>query len=245
MSRDTEDSIRPLWQMATVLTLGLLMLAGFLWLGFWQVDRLAWKRQLIANVDERVHAAPIDWAELTTQPPAQQEYRRVQVTGIFDHDKETLVQAVTELGGGFWVLTPMLTGSGKTVLVNRGFVPPEKRNAAERAEGQISGPQTIVGLARLSEPGGAFLRSNNPSEDRWYSRDIDAIANARQLDQPADFFIDADATPNPGGYPVGGLTVINFRNTHLSYALTWFALALMVAVGIVLLIRHEISARRR
>lgn len=244
MRRDGADATRPLWQVATVLTLGLLMLAGFLWLGIWQVERLAWKRQLIATVDVRVYAAPIEWSELATQPPAEQDYRRVKITGTFDHDKETLVQAVTELGGGFWVLTPMKTGSGEIILINRGFVPPEKRDGSDRVEGQVTGPQTIVGLARLSVPGGAFLRSNDPDADRWYSRDVHAIANARQLGQPADFFIDADATPNPGGYPVGGLTVINFRNTHLSYALTWFALALMVAVGTVLLVRHEIAARR-
>ena len=85
----------------------------------------------------------------------------------------------------------------------------------------------------MTEPKGAFLRSNNPAEDRWYSRDVAAIAKARGLSSVAPYFIDADASPNPGGLPVGGLTVISFPNTHLIYAITWFALAGLVAIGMV------------
>jgi surfeit locus 1 family protein len=79
----------------------------------------------------------------------------------------------------------------------------------------------------MSEPGGAFLRNNDPRSDRWYSRDVAAITKARGLARTAPYFIDADASPNPGGYPVGGLTVVAFRNAHLTYALTWFGLAIL------------------
>jgi surfeit locus 1 family protein len=84
---------------------------------------------------------------------------------------------------------------------------------------------TVTGLLRVSEPGGAFLRSNDPAADRWYSRDVAEMARARGLDRVAPYFLDADAAPNRGGYPVGGLTVVHFRDPHLVYALTWFALA--------------------
>jgi len=57
------------------------------------------------------------------------------------------------------------------------------------------------------------------------------------LSEVAPFFIDADATANPGGYPVGGLTVVDFSNNHLVYALTWFALAVLSAVGAALTLR--------
>jgi surfeit locus 1 family protein len=93
---------------------------------------------------------------------------------------------------------------------------------------------------RLPEPVGGFLRTNDPAANRWYSRDVEAIANARRLGPVAPFFIDADASPDPKAYPVGGLTVVRFSNNHLVYALTWFALAGLCAfaAGRVLLDRR-------
>ncbi|WBU63993.1 SURF1 family protein [Paracoccus aerodenitrificans] len=241
----TEHNHRPLWQLAVVLLLGVALAAGFVSLGVWQVQRLAWKRDLIERVENRVSSAPVAWTDVTGLPPDALEYRPVTVTGEFDHSVETLVQAVTEQGGGFWVLTPLRTDGRETVLINRGFVPSELRDPSARPEGQVTGEVTVTGLARLTEPDGAFLRENDHQADRWFSRDIAAIADAKALPNVAGFFVDADATPQPGGYPVGGLTVVQFRNAHLSYALTWFALAGMVIFGIVLLLRHENRARRQ
>ena len=216
-----------------ILTGALLVLAMiFVALGSWQVQRLFWKLELIARVEARIHADPVpapsraDWASVTAE---KDEYRRIRAVGVFDHGKAVLVQAVTERGAGFWVVTPLRRDDGSTILINRGFVPADRREAGARAAGDVSGPVEIVGLLRMSEPGGGFLRSNDPAGDRWYSRDVAAIAAAKQLADSAPYFIDADATPNPGGLPVGGMTVVSFRNSHLVYALTWFALAAMSA----------------
>lgn len=168
------------------------------------------------------------------------EYRRVRLSGVFDHGHETLVQAVTEQGAGFWVLTPLRTGQG-IVLVNRGFVPVDRRSPAARPAGQVGGAVTVIGLMRASEPRGGFLRSNDPADDRWYSRDVAGIAQARGLGKVAPFFVDADATPNAGGYPLGGLTVVRFRNSHLVYAITWFALALLSVAAAVLVLRKPVQ----
>ncbi|MGY0830839.1 SURF1 family protein [Azospirillum argentinense] len=230
-----------------LILLGVLALAGvavFTSLGVWQVERLFWKLDLIQRVEERAQAAPVpapgpeDWPAVTA---ASQEYRRVGVTGRFLNDKETLVQAVTERGGGFWVLTPLRTDRGFTVLVNRGFVPPERRSTDSRPDELIDTDTTVTGLLRVTEPGGGFLRSNDPAQDRWYSRDVAAIAAARSVTDAAPYFIDAEASP-PGGSPVGGLTVLKFRNNHLVYALTWFALALMLIAASLYVARSE---RRR
>lgn len=200
---------------------------GLAALGVWQVERRAWKHELIAAVDARVHAAPAKaprpdrWDAVNAQDDA---YRRVTATGIFRHDRETLVQAVTERGAGYWVMTPLETPNF-TLLINRGFVPKDRRDAKTRAAGQVAGPVTVTGLLRVTEPGGAFLRSNDPAADRWFSRDVAGIAKARGLGRTAPYFVDADAAPNPGGYPVGGLTVVRFRDHHMVYALTWFTLS--------------------
>jgi surfeit locus 1 family protein len=224
--------------------LALAAFAMFVALGTWQLQRRVWKLDLIARVNARVHAipvlapGPVAWPQVST---ASDAYRRVSVSGVFENDKETLVQAVTELGPGFWVMTPLLSDRGFTVLVNRGFVPPERADPSTRGAGQLAGPILVTGLLRISEPKGGFLRRNDPQGGRWYSRDVTAIARARHLPPglTAPYFIDADATTNAGGTPVGGLTVIAFPNSHLVYALTWYGLALLVAVGFAYAAREE------
>jgi surfeit locus 1 family protein len=217
---------------ALLALLALSGIAGLIALGVWQIERRSWKLALIDHVEHRIHAmpepmpVPASWPAINA---ANDEYRRVTVTGRFLHDRETLVKAVTDEGAGFWVLTPLETADGSVVLINRGFVPPERRDQASRRDGNPATPVGITGLLRLTEPKGGFLRNNDATGDRWYSRDVEAIAAARGLPRVAPFFIDADATPNPGGYPLGGLTVVAFHNNHLIYALTWFGLAIMLA----------------
>lgn len=217
---------------AWLTALSLAAIAGLIALGIWQIERRAWKLALIDRVEHRIHAAPAAmppppaWSAISA---ASDEYRHVALTGYFLNDRETLVRAVTDHGGGYWVLTPLITDDGATVLVNRGFVPPERRDPAARQVSGSSASVRITGLLRISEPNGGFLRYNDPAHDRWYSRDVAAIAAARGLRNVAPFFIDADAAPRGDGDPIGGLTVVRFPNNHLIYALTWFGMALMLA----------------
>lgn len=223
---------------AALLTLAF---AGFCALGIWQLQRLEWKRELIARVEARVHAPPVaapgpaQWPELNAR---NSEYLHVRLRGEYLPGRDTRVQAVTTLGPGFWLLTPLQTDEGAVVLVNRGFAP------ADATPAPPTGPVVVTGLLRLSEPGGAFLRHNDAGAERWYSRDVQAIAAARGLTDVAPYFVDADAASGPQ-WPRGGLTVTHFSNNHLSYALTWFALALMVAGAGGYLAREESRLRRR
>ena len=208
-----------------LLALGVAAAAGFVALGVWQVQRLAWKQALIARVDQRLAAAPVpapDPAHAAGLTHESAEYLRVHARGRFDFSRQTLVRALTDLGGGFWVLAPLQREDGSWVLVNRGFVPPELRDNVPAG----SELQDVVGLLRITEPGGSVLQHNDPAQGRWYSRDVAAIATARQLQGPvAPYFIDAQATGPTTGWPRAGLTVVRFPNSHLGYALTWFALA--------------------
>jgi surfeit locus 1 family protein len=232
---------------------------GFLALGTWQLERRVWKLDLIARVNERVHAPPVAAPPLPEWPRvsrARDEYRHVAATGVFLDESETLVQAVTVLGPGFWVLTPLQLADGALILVNRGFVPSEgsdghgtgaardpsggghgmgaAHDPSGDSPGHGSGPGRVTGLLRMTEPKGGFLRHNDAAADRWYSRDVQAIAAARHLKRVAPYFIDADAQSaalEPGA-PVGGLTVIDFHNNHLLYAITWYTLALMIPAAL-------------
>ncbi|MGO7837044.1 SURF1 family protein [Rhizobium johnstonii] len=230
-----------------IFTVCLVLLAAALSaLGTWQVERLAWKRDLVARVDQRVHAPPVpapaqaDWKKVNA---TDDEYRRVTAVGTLANDKETLVYASTALGPGYWVMAPLTLADGTSILVNRGFVPTDRRDPATRREGQPSGPVEITGLMRMTEPKGSLLQSNDVAADRWYSRDVAAIAEKRGVSAPAPYFIDADATANPGGLPVGGLTIIAFPNNHLLYAITWYGLATMVLALLVFILRGERATR--
>jgi surfeit locus 1 family protein len=231
---------------------GAVLFAGFVGLGTWQVFRLQWKENLIARVEERIHAPPADapppdqWKQVNA---GSSEYRRVQVAGTFLHELSAKVQASTRLGSGYWVMTPLRMADGNIVFINRGFIPPGMELHSSELCGQAHGTLTVMGLLRISEPGGGFLRDNDPANERWYSRDIKAIASARGLAHVAPYFIDADmASPvaknEINTYPVGGMTVVSFPNNHLVYALTWYALALMVAGTGFWIVRTEQRSRR-
>ncbi|MGH8853066.1 MAG: SURF1 family protein [Telluria sp.] len=221
----------------------LLLFVLFAGLGTWQVIRLQWKLDLIARVDARVHADPVApppaarWAQVSK---ASDEYRRVRLAGHYLYEFTTPVQALSKLGAGFWLLTPLCTAEGHIVFINRGFIPsadnkpgtyPARRAGVDpcAAGGE---PVQVTGLLRISEPGGGFLRENDPVSNRWYSRDVALLAQARDLARVAPYYVDAGEGQDPAAAPeraTGGLTVIAFQNNHLVYALTWFALALMVA----------------
>ena len=147
---------------------GALLCGLFLALGAWQVQRLAWKNDLVARVAARAHAEPSvapaqdQWPVLQADPAAG-EYRRVRLTGEFVHEREQLVQAVTERGSGFWVMAPLRTTDGFVVWVNRGFVPSASLWQSTGEAARCNGPVTVTGLLRRSEPGGGFLRRNDPA----------------------------------------------------------------------------------
>ena len=178
-------------------------------------------------------------------------------------ERTVLTQATTAFGQGFWVLTPLKQQDETVVLVNRGFVPQSQRShwltASASASGSPAPLITVQGLLRKSEPNGGFLRRNDPAAQKWYSRDVAAIASAQHLKAVAPFFLDAglpDATVAMNSealpaatsvWPHPGLTVVRFSNSHLVYALTWFALAMMVVGSGVLVARYEfkLSGRNR
>jgi len=244
----------------TLAVLAVLITAGFLALGTWQVFRLQWKLDLIRRVDQRVHAAaapapgPAWWPRVNA---ANDEYRHVLLRGHFLAQSSAKVQAVTELGSGYWLLTPLCGDDGNIVIVNRGFITAETAAAMPvPVPVPVSTPACtagagdtvkLSGLLRISEPGGGFLRHNDAVLDHWYSRDVAAIAAARHLAPVAPYFVDANAGQEAGsgnGRPVGGLTVIAFHNSHLVYAITWYALALMMAGVCLWAAREERRAGR-
>jgi len=206
-------------------------------LGVWQLERLQWKRDLIAEREAAI-AAPPAAAPRSLAEARRMQFRRVVAEGVFLHDKEIFLGATSPRGGaaGFNVLTPLREADGRIVFVNRGFVPSQLKDPKARAAGQLEGKVRIAGLLRLApqEKPGPFLPDNRADINYWFWVDLPAMAAADGLGNVAPFYIEADATPNPGGWPLGKAAAAELPNNHLQYAITWFSLAVgMVVVYIV------------
>jgi surfeit locus 1 family protein len=207
-------------------------------LGTWQMQRLAWKEGLIAAINARAHAAPITLAAAEARAAEGQdvEYTRVEAKGTFDHGHEMHLYALDDGGApGFDVITPLKLGDGSVALINRGFVPNDRKDAASRVAGQISGDVSVTGLLRHRDQQGAFIPNNDAAHNIWYWRDIDAMAAAAapgSAERVHKFIVDAEAEPlPPDGWPRGGVTRLTLPNRHLEYALTWYGLAVAL-VGV-------------
>lgn len=233
------DSGRPAgWRASTALfvVLGLAALAVLLGLGTWQVQRLHWKEGQIATIDARIASVPQPLAvvEARLADTGDVDYWPVSLSGTFRHEGERHFFATHKGHSGYFVYTPLALDDGRLILVNRGFVPFDRKDAATRGEGQVEGRREIAGLARsrVDEKPNSLMPDNDPAKNIFYWKDIDAMAASAGVGAPGDylpFFVDADDAPNPGGLPVGGVTLVDMPNSHLQYAVTWYGLAAALA----------------
>jgi surfeit locus 1 family protein len=209
------------------------LLAG---LGVWQLQRLAWKQGLIAEIESRTKADPIslDRALALAREGRDPSYYRVAVEGRFEHAKELYLYAISEGRVGWHVITPLDTASGETVLIDRGFVPDALKSPASRPKGELGGSVSVTGIVRMPEAQGSFTPDNEIAANRWFWRDLAAMAGATGAPNVAPFYLEAEKSDVPGGWPEGGQTRLELPNTHLQYALTWFLLAagLLIVYGV-------------
>jgi surfeit locus 1 family protein len=219
--------------------LGLILL---LWLGTWQVERLSWKESLIAQRQATLTAAPVPLPD-TIEAARALEFHPVRASGEFLNDHELyLNQQAADGKAGFQIVTPFRLADGRILLVDRGFVPTDRRSSDTRRDGLITGPTTITGLMRVSDEGkpSYFTPDNEPAKNSWFFIDLPAMAKAAGVDAVLPFYIDADASPVPGGLPQGGQTITDMPNNHLQYAITWYALALGLIVIYILFARRRL-----
>ncbi|TCL75930.1 surfeit locus 1 family protein [Rhizobium sp. BK251] len=215
-------------------------LAILLSLGTWQVERLHWKEALLANIGERLAAAPVPFAEIEklSADGGDIEYRIVSATGRYDNDRERHFFATWNGETGYYVYTPLELPDGRFLFVNRGFVPFERKEAGTRSDGQLTGEQAVTGLARARLPAKPswLVPDNDVAKNIFYWKDLDVMAQSVGLEKARvlPFFVDADNRANPGGLPVGGVTQIDLPNNHLQYAFTWYGLAAVLVVIVVL-----------
>ncbi len=215
--------------------LALIGVSALIALGIWQLERLTWKENLIATIDARIAQAPqplpppADWPHLTA---SSDEYRRVTFLAEFVVGLEAFVYSAGSAlrpdvkGTGYWVFAPARLVGGGIVVVNRGAVPLDRKEAGRAAP---QGTIDIVGIMRWPEKPGLFTPAADPKEKVWYLRDPLAMAQAENWGTVAPFYIDQESPVPAGGLPLPGKAVVNLPNNHLQYAITWFGLALGLA----------------
>jgi surfeit locus 1 family protein len=227
-------------------------IASLVGLGIWQLDRKAWKEDLIATLNTRL-ARPPDalppreaWPDLTA---AQNEFSRVAFPAAFLPGQEALVYSAGSAlrpdvrGPGYWVFAPARLAGGNIVLVNRGFVPPDHKDPLTRQQGTLDGSVDIVGVLRWPEERGLFSADDDVKNSIWFTRDPQAMAEAKGWQNVAPFYVDQESPVPPGGWPRPGKLAVQLRNTHLQYAITWFGLALGLAGVYVIWLARRLHGR--
>ena len=208
--------------------------AILLGLGTWQVNRLAWKQDLLATINERIHAKPRPLETWFKLEPGT-DYWPVTVTGTYWHDNERHFFATHNGQSGYYIYTPLETFPNAFVFINRGFVPFDRKDSATREGGQIAGTVTVEGLARstLADKPSWSVPDNDPAKNIFYWKDIKSMQESAGLPAGANvmpLFIDASKSATPAsGLPVGGVTIVDLPNNHLQYAVTWYGLAAALA----------------
>ncbi len=217
------------------LTLACLVVLGMLIaLGTWQVERMQGKRAMIADRAQRLNAPPLN-LPATIPIPEALDFRRVQVQGRFLHDRELYLGNKLRNGqAGYHVVTPLMRADGSAVLVDRGWVPLDRKLPESRAAGQLDGQVVVQGIARLPRPAGWFVPKNQVEGNFWFTVDLDEMGLAARLGTMLPVYIEAGPQQNPGGLPLGGQTDASLRDNHLVYAITWYSLAIALVVVYVL-----------
>lgn len=230
----------------TVFTIpALLVLLG---LGTWQLDRMQWKTALIDEIQSRIAAPPAPLAEALAEAGDDLDsvqYRRVSLSGAFRHDAEMYLAARSMNGNpGYHVVTPFQVTSDGIVLVDRGWVPLERKLPDARAEGQVAGPVTIEGVIRVPRTEKSWLQPDNePANNMWFWVDLPAMAAQAGAGDVAPVYVEAGPAETPGGFPIGGQTRVNLPNDHLQYAITWYAFVVILAVIYVIYHRRPGDAK--
>jgi surfeit locus 1 family protein len=245
------DTLRKGESRRAVPLLGLLLaVAAFailVGLGIWQVQRLHWKEGLLETIAARMAETPRSLGEIEAllREGSDVDYRPMTAEGRFHHTGERHVLATRAGQSGWHVYTPLALADGRFLFVNRGFVPYDLKDPAKRPVGQIEGEVRVQGLARTApqEKPSFIVPDNDPAANLFYWKDLQAMGETAGLPADADvlpFFLDTDATPTPGGFPVGGTTRVDLPNNHLQYAMTWFGLAAaLLAVTIAMFLRRR------
>lgn len=198
------------------LAIGLVGAAILVWLGVWQLHRLEWKEAILEEIDQRIVAEP---KPLPAMPdPERDRFLPVEVSGRTDARELHVLVSTRQLGPGFRIITGFTTGEGRRILLDRGFVPQERKDT-RRPPATLK----ITGNLHWPDERDRFTPENDPAANYWFAREIDVMASELETEPLlliARMSSGSDASVTPLPVDSSGIP-----NDHLGYAVTWFGLA--------------------
>ena len=224
---------RPVAWFFFLLAFGLTVAAGT-----WQVQRLEWKQGLIRELADAQQAAPRNGLPTDESELNALQFRPVKLSGNWISGREFhITPRYLHDQFGYWVIAPLKLNDGRTVLVNRGWVPGAKKELSTRPETKARGAVTLTGLVRVGAERNYFTPQNQPEKNLWFGRDIEEMSDVGQLHRVVPVMVDAVGEQKADKLPIPSDGIIRLRNDHLSYIITWYGIALGVLV--IFLVYHR------
>ena len=196
-----------------LLLIGLAGTATLVWLGVWQLQRLAWKQDMLARIDSRIAAAPVELPDDPT--PETAGFLPVRVTGEILDGEILVLASMKQVGPGYRVIAPLRVG-GRTVLIDRGFTTTEFEDAL-----RSTGSFEVTGNLHWPQERDRFTPDPETEDNIWFARDVPSLAQALGT-EPVMLIAATRTDPHITPMPVDSSGI---PNDHLQYAITWFSLA--------------------
>ncbi|WP_425099223.1 SURF1 family protein [Tropicibacter sp. S64] len=212
------------------LLFGLIGAAILVGLGTWQLQRLEWKRGILSEIESRIGGAPQPLPDMVS--PAEQKYQPVALSGSIGEEALFVLVSAKQLGAGWRVISPFTTEDGRTILLDRGFTPVDRKQAPARAE-----PVTVQGNLHWPDDRNSSTPDNDVAKNTWFARDIGAMAEALKT-EPL-LVIARQITPPDPGLTLMPVDTAGIPNDHLQYAITWYSLAVVWLIMTAALIRRR------
>ena len=199
-----------------LLIVGLGGAAILIWLGVWQIRRLAWKEAIIADINTRIAAAPVDLPASVNRD--LDAYLPVTVSGTFEQGEVHVLVSQKDVGAGYRIITPFVLEDGRRIMVDRGFAVASAKDAA-----RSDGPATVTGNLQWPQETDSFTPEADLKGNIWFARDVPAMA--RTLGTQPVLLVTRSSTPPAAGISPLPVDTARIPNDHLQYAITWFSLA--------------------
>lgn len=207
-------------------------------LGTWQVKRLQWKQGIIAAVAAAKEAPPARALPKDSAALEALQFHPVSVRGRWVSDVEFhIAPRYFKDKFGYWLVQPLTLNDGRTLLVNRGWIPGKQKEASTRPQTRVRGAASITGLVRVGAERSYFTPSNQPEKNIWFGRDTQEMAAAAGLKNIVPAMLDQTGVQKMDHLPIPSDGVIRLRNDHLSYIVTWYGIAL--GIVIIFLVAHR------
>ena len=199
-----------------LLIVGLGGAAILIWLGVWQIQRLAWKEAIIADINTRIAAAPVDLPASVNRD--LDAYLPVTVSGTFEQGEVHVLVSQKDVGAGYRIITPFVLEDGRRIMVDRGFAVASAKDAA-----RSDGPATVTGNLQWPQETDSFTPEADLKGNIWFARDVPAMA--RTLGTQPVLLVTRSSTPPAAGISPLPVDTARIPDDHLQYAITWFSLA--------------------